>query len=96
LTGVELPFAAVLAMEVSVSVLRNLIVVVPAGLGIQDAGWAAWLAAAGVPDPANAAAAFVLVKRSKEAVLAVTGYVFLALRSSLARGRSAALEPRRA
>jgi hypothetical protein len=100
LVGIALPFSAVLAMDVSISVLRNVVVVVPAGLGIQDAGWAAWLAASGVPDPASGAAAFVLVKRAKEAAFALTGYVFLALRSSMTKGtpspRAAALEAGRA
>jgi uncharacterized membrane protein YbhN (UPF0104 family) len=86
LVGLSPPFGFVLAMEVSVSVLRNVVVAVPAGLGVQDAGYATWLSGFGDPSTAGA---FVLVKRMKDVALAAIGYALLAL-------RSATLEPRRA
>lgn len=66
LLGVSMPFGEVLAFEVVISLLRSIAFVVPAGLGIQDAGYVAFLSAFGVPAPAATAVAFVLLKRAKE------------------------------
>jgi uncharacterized membrane protein YbhN (UPF0104 family) len=52
---------------------------VPAGLGIQDASYVAFLRALHVPDALNVAAAFLLLKRSKEIFWAICGYVVLAV-----------------
>jgi hypothetical protein len=82
LLGVDASFSFVVAMEASVSVLRNVVVVAPAGLGVQDAGYAAWLAHIDVMDPASTAAAFVVVKRAKDATIACMGYGLLALRTA--------------
>jgi uncharacterized membrane protein YbhN (UPF0104 family) len=49
-----------------VSLLRSLVFVVPAGLGVQDAGYAVLLRALGVPDSVEVAAAFSLLKRGRE------------------------------
>jgi hypothetical protein len=51
----------------------------PAGLGVQDLGYLTFLRALQVPDVLNVAAAFLLLKRSKECFWAVVGYVVLAL-----------------
>jgi hypothetical protein len=73
LLGVELSFAAVLAMEAVVSFARHVLIVVPAGVGVQDVGYVALLAALGVQDAVNLGAAFAVLKRSKEAFWAVVG-----------------------
>lgn len=79
LLGVHLPWTTVGGLEVSVSLLRNLVFMVPAGIGVQDLGYLAFLRALHVPDVVNVAAAFVLLKRGKECCWAITGYVILAL-----------------
>jgi hypothetical protein len=69
----ELGFA--LAAEVGVSLLRSVGNIAPAGLGIQDAGYATLFPAMGM-NP-ESAAAFVLVKRAKELVWIAVGYALL-------------------
>ncbi len=77
LLGVPLDFGFAMGAEVAVSMLRSAGNVLPAGLGVQDAGYATLLPAMGVaPD---AAAAFVLVKRGKELVWIGAGYALLAV-----------------
>jgi glycosyltransferase 2 family protein len=89
--GVELPLGAVLLMEALVVSLRSAVVVVPAGLGVQDAGYVAFLAAFGLPAAASVGAAFSLLKRFKEAFWGLVGYVcFVLARPRAARYR---LEP---
>lgn len=75
LLGVDLSITAVLAMEAAVVFVRNLAFFLPAGLGVQDAGYLGFLRAYGVAGPA--AAAFVLCKRSKELAWIVVGYLTL-------------------
>jgi len=78
LLGVELPFEAVAALEVALSFLRHVTFVLPAGLGVQDLGYVAFLRALGVSDPLTLGAAFVLIKRAKEMSWALVGYAFFA------------------
>jgi hypothetical protein len=78
LLGVRLPWSVGGALEVSASLLRNLAVVVPAGLGVQDVSYLAFLRALQVPDALNVAAAFLLLKRGKECFWAACGYALLA------------------
>lgn len=77
--GVHLPWSTIGALEVSASFLRNVAFMVPAGLGIQDVSYLAFLRALGVPDALNVAAAFLLLKRGKECFWAAVGYAILAL-----------------
>jgi hypothetical protein len=79
LLGVRLPLHTVGAMEVASSFIRNAAFVLPAGLGVQDLSYLAFLRALGVPDALNVAAAFLLLKRCKEAIWAALGYALLAL-----------------
>jgi uncharacterized membrane protein YbhN (UPF0104 family) len=79
LLGVRLPWTTVGALEVSASFLRNVAFMVPAGLGIQDLGYLAFLRALNVTDALNVAAAFLLLKRCKECFWAIAGYAILAL-----------------
>jgi uncharacterized protein (TIRG00374 family) len=78
LLGADLSFSTVASFEVAVSLLRNLAFVLPAGLGIQDVGYALFLRALGVADPLHVSAAFCLLKRGKELVWAAVGYALLA------------------
>lgn len=75
LVGIDLPLSSVLAMEASVVFVRNLAFFLPAGLGVQDAGYLAFLGAYGVAVPL--AAAFTLVKRLKELVWIAVGYLVM-------------------
>lgn len=76
LVGIHLPVHHVLAMEACAVFLRNLAFFMPAGLGIQDAGYLAFLKVFGV-NLGVAGAAFVILKRSKELAWVAVGYVIL-------------------
>jgi uncharacterized protein (TIRG00374 family) len=75
LVGIDLPITWVLAMEASVVFVRNLAFFLPAGLGVQDAGYLAFLSAYGIATPT--ATAFALLKRCKELVWIAVGYLVL-------------------
>ena len=91
LLGMDLSFAAVLAFEPVVSFARSAAFFIPAGLGVQDAGYMAFLRQAGIPDAVNRAAAFVLLKRFKEVVWIAVGWILLL--TERARQRGAARAP---
>ncbi len=76
LVGIDLPVHHVLAMEACAVFLRNLAFFMPAGLGVQDAGYLAFLKAFGV-NLGVAGAAFVILKRTKELVWVAIGYAIL-------------------
>lgn len=78
LIGVNLPFEAVAALEVALSFTRHVTFLLPAGLGVQDLGYVAFLRALGVDDPLVVGAAFVLIKRAKECSYALIGFSLLA------------------
>lgn len=86
LLGVELDFFAVASIEVLLSFLKNVLFVLPAGIGVQDVGYVSCLAALGVSDALTLGAAFSALKRGKELFWAAVGYALLAsdLRPSLA------------
>jgi len=67
----------VLAFEPVVSFARSAAFFIPAGLGVQDAGYMAFLQHAGIPDAVNRAAAFVLLKRFKEIIWIAVGWILL-------------------
>jgi hypothetical protein len=71
----DLPLA--LAVETAVSLLRSMGNVAPAGLGLQDVGYATLLPATGLP--LETAAAFVLLKRGKDIAWIAVGYALFAL-----------------
>ncbi|WP_437283056.1 lysylphosphatidylglycerol synthase domain-containing protein [Sorangium sp. So ce375] len=73
LLGVDVSLAEVLSFEVVLALLRAAAFMVPAGLGVQDAGYVAFLTALGVPGAVTVGAAFVLVKRAKEIVWIALG-----------------------
>ena len=82
LVGADVPFAAVIAVEAGLSLVRSLAVVAPSGLGVVDFGYATVLPVVGA-DSASAAA-FVVLKRAKELVWVAVGYAIL----GTLRGRS--------
>jgi hypothetical protein len=77
LLGVEISVVGALGIEALVVLIRHLLFMLPAGLGAQDIGDVAFLSAFAVPDPASVGAAFTLLKRSKEAFVALVGYLLL-------------------
>jgi uncharacterized membrane protein YbhN (UPF0104 family) len=77
LLGAEVSPVAVLAVEPLLSLLRAAVFFVPAGLGVQDLGYVAFLHACGVPEAATLGAAFVVLKRLKELVWVATGWTIL-------------------
>jgi uncharacterized membrane protein YbhN (UPF0104 family) len=86
LLGVELDFFAIASIEVLLSFLKNVLFVLPAGIGVQDVGYVSCLAALGVSDALTIGAAFSALKRGKELFWAAVGYALLAseLRPALA------------
>ena len=75
--GSGLSFLDVLSFESFLSLSRSLLLVLPAGLGVQDVGYLAFLGALGVPNAATIGAAFVVVKRAKELVWIGVGWLWL-------------------
>jgi hypothetical protein len=76
LVGGPFDFALAMGAEVGISLLRSIGNFAPAGLGLQDAGYAAMLSGFGVP--IDTAAAFVILKRAKEMTWIAFGYALLA------------------
>jgi uncharacterized protein (TIRG00374 family) len=75
LLGVELSVATALYLEAMVGTLRSIVPLAPAGLGIQDAGYAALFTLLGLPGGPGLGAAFSIIKRSREALSCVVGGV---------------------
>ena len=80
LLGVDIGLREALAVEIVASLLRSLAFIVPAGLGVQDAGYIAVLGGLGVPDAPSVGVAF-RAHQAREGAL-VGGDWLLALRSS--------------
>jgi len=77
LLGAALPFRSVMAFETALQLARAMIVPVPGGLGVQDFGYVLCLRALDVRDAATIGAAFVLLKRGKEAFWMAVGFALL-------------------
>jgi hypothetical protein len=77
LVGGPFDMGFAMAAEVGVSLLRSVGNVAPAGLGVQDAGYAVLFRALGLST--DTTAAFVLLKRGKEFVWIAIGYSLLAM-----------------
>lgn len=77
LLGAPLPFPSVMAFETTLQLARAMIVPVPGGLGIQDFGYVLCLRALDVGDAATVGAAFVMLKRGKEAFWMAVGFALL-------------------
>ena len=83
LLGSGLRYPQVMPMEATLATIRVMAFFVPAGLGIQDLGYVAFLKALGVEDAVSLGAAFVLLKRAKEASWIALGYLLLAKQPEL-------------
>ncbi len=83
--GTSLGIGQTLALDGLGSLLRAMAIVVPAGLGIQDATQIILMRHLGVADPIATGAAFVFIKRTKEVFWIVIGLLFLAVRRDLWR-----------
>jgi uncharacterized protein (TIRG00374 family) len=83
--GVTLGIGQTLALDSVGSLLRAIVIFVPAGLGIQDAAQIMLLRELGVADPIATGAAFIFIKRAKEVFWIVAGLLFLAVRRDLWR-----------
>ena len=79
LVGVDAPLAAAMVIETALILVRAMAVPVPAGLGLQDLGYVLSLRALGVADPTTVGAAFVLLKRGKDAFWVAAGFLLLSL-----------------
>ena len=74
-----------MVIETALILVRALAVPVPAGLGVQDAGYILCLKALAVPDATTVGAAFVLLKRGKDLFWILLGFVLMGV--SAARPR---------
>lgn len=74
--GADASLPTAMAIESLAVLIRHIFVLLPAGLGAQEVGYVALMAATGVGD-ASFAAAFALLKRGKELVWCAVGYGFL-------------------
>jgi uncharacterized protein (TIRG00374 family) len=79
LVGVSAPLPAAMVIETALILVRAMAVPLPAGLGVQDLGYVLSLRALGVPDPTTLGAAFVLLKRGKDAFWIAAGFLLLSL-----------------
>jgi len=86
LLGVVVPLTTATVVEASIILVRSMAVPVPAGLGVQDASYVVSLGALGVADAATVSAAFVLMKRGKDLLWILAG--FLLLGAGERRGRT--------
>jgi uncharacterized protein (TIRG00374 family) len=79
LLGVHVALTAAMVIETSLILVRSMAVPVPAGLGVQDAGYVLSLKGLGVADAVTVGAAFVLLKRGKDLFWIGFGFLLLAL-----------------
>lgn len=77
LIGVEISAVHAFTMEAVLVFVRNMAFFLPAGLGVQDAGYLAFLHAYGVAHASASGGAFVILKRSKEAFWVAVGFLTL-------------------
>jgi uncharacterized protein (TIRG00374 family) len=77
LVGVRIPLPAAMVIETTLILVRALAVPVPAGIGVQDAGYILCLKALGVPDATTVGAAFVLLKRGKDLFWILLGFLLM-------------------
>ncbi len=88
LLGRHSSFAEILPLESRVSILRALAFFVPGALGVQDAGYMAAWKTVGFNNATSFAAAFVLLKRTKEICWIVTSaFLLIILKSGRRMGR---------
>jgi len=77
LLGASPTFVQAVALESTASVLRIVFFFLPGGLGASEVGFVTLLGAFGFPDAITLSAAYIAVKRLKEALWIAAGYVLL-------------------
>jgi uncharacterized membrane protein YbhN (UPF0104 family) len=77
LLGFDVSLTEALALEAVITVARALAFFVPAGLGVQDAGYMAFLRGDGGGSALELAAAFALIKRARELFWVGVGFALL-------------------
>ncbi len=85
LLGFEIGLTEALALEAVISIARSLAFFMPAGLGVQDAGYLALLRGGGDGQTLELAAAFVLLKRARELTWMGIGFLLLLHERALAQ-----------
>jgi uncharacterized protein (TIRG00374 family) len=89
LLGVEISLTQALIFEGIASVVKVFVFFIPSGLGVQDLSFATMFLAFGLPEAATVAAAFIVLRRSKELFWAVTGFIMLGRQREYLRGGGA-------
>ena len=74
LLGVDPTFTQAVTLESTASLLRIIFFFLPGGIGASEVGFVALLVAFGFPDPVTLSAAYIAVKRLKEAGWILAGY----------------------
>jgi len=77
LLGAGATYVQAVALESTASMLRIVFFFLPGGLGASEVGFVTLLVAFGFPDPVTLAAAYIAVKRLKEALWILAGYGLL-------------------
>jgi uncharacterized membrane protein YbhN (UPF0104 family) len=77
LLGFDVGLTEALALEAVITVARAMAFFVPAGLGVQDAGYVAFLRGDGGGSALELAAAFALIKRARELFWVGVGFALL-------------------
>jgi len=72
--GVNPTFTQAIALESTASLFRIVFFFLPGGIGASEVGFVALLVAFGFPDPITLSAAYIAVKRLKEAFWIIAGY----------------------
>jgi glycosyltransferase 2 family protein len=80
LLGSGLGFTQVVSFDAAVGLARSLAAFVPAGLGVQEAGYSAFLLGPAGGEAVGLVASFVVLKRLKEAFYCALGLASLTLR----------------
>jgi uncharacterized protein (TIRG00374 family) len=93
LLGVDVALSSAMVIETSLILVRSMAVPVPAGLGVQDAGYVLSLKGLGVADAVTVGAAFVLLKRGKDLFWIAFGFLLLALGGDYRKAPPAPEEP---
>jgi hypothetical protein len=86
--GAAIPVTGAMLFEPVISLVRSIAFIFPGGLGIMDAGYVSALQMYGIQQAAVIAAAFIVVKRSKELF-----WILIGLSLTVILGRSAMAAP---
>lgn len=79
LVGSGIPLSTAMVVETALILVRAAAVPVPAGLGVQDAGYILALHALGLPDATTVGTALVLLKRGRDLFWVAAGFALLGL-----------------